>query len=206
MYEFFLKAVELVHTFGYFGVFFMTFIESTFIPIPSEVTLIPAGYLVQSEQMNFIYVLLVSTLGTVAGSLVNYYIAFYYGRSLLIKYGNYFFINEKKLQAIEFFFQRHGAISTFSGRLLPGLKHFISFPAGLGKMNLPQFCLYTAAGGAIWSALLIGLGYYIGQNEQLINKHLATINIILVISIICLAAFYYWRLRQQRRADGDNSN
>jgi len=177
----------------------MTLIESTFIPIPAEITLIPAGYLVQSGQMNFLLVLLVSTAGTVAGSLINYYIAYFYGRKLLLKYGNYFFIDEKKLQTIEFFFQRHGAISTFSGRLLPGLKHFISFPAGLAKMDLFKFCLYTAMGGGIWSGLLIALGYYIGRNEDLIHQNLLLINVVVVGSVLCLALVYYLRNRGGRK-------
>jgi membrane protein DedA with SNARE-associated domain len=199
MYEIFLKVVDLVHALGYIGIFIMTLIESTFIPIPAEITLIPAGYLVQSGQMNFLLVLLVSTAGTVAGSLINYYIAYFYGRKLLLKYGNYFFIDEKKLQTIEFFFQRHGAISTFSGRLLPGLKHFISFPAGLAKMDLLKFCIYTAAGGAIWSGLLIALGYYIGRNEDLIHQNLLLINMVVIGSVLCLALIYYMRNRGGRK-------
>ena len=139
MYEFFLEIVWLVESLGYFGLFFMTFIESTFIPIPAEITLIPAGYLVQKGEMNGILVWICATLGTLGGSLTNYYIAYFFGRKLFISKGKYFFMDKTKLEAIERFFLNHGAISTFTGRLLPGVKHFISFPAGLAKMDKKIF-------------------------------------------------------------------
>lgn len=199
LYELFLDVADLVQEFGYLGIFIMTFIESTFIPIPAEVTLIPAGYLVQKGQMNGIIVWLVSVLGTVLGSLFNYTIAYYFGRQLFIKYGKYFFMGEDKLVKIEKFFDKHGAISTFTGRLLPGLKHFISFPAGLAKMNIRIFCIYTTAGGAIWCGILILLGLFIGENELLITKYLKQINYIIFVIVICLGAFYIWqkKLRDQ---------
>lgn len=193
MYELFLQIVELVESFGYFGIFIMTFIESTFVPIPAEVTLIPAGYLVHSGEMNGYAVWAISVLGTLGGSLTNYYIAYHFGRKFLLRYGRYFFMNEEKLQAMEYFMEKHGAISMFSGRLLPGIKHFISFPAGLGKMNLFIFGTFTVLGGAIWCAILIWLGYAIGENEHLIAKYLKQINFILFVSIVCIVAFYIWK-------------
>jgi membrane protein DedA with SNARE-associated domain len=193
MYEFFLQVVWFVESLGYFGLFFMTFIESTFIPIPAEITLIPAGYLVQKGEMNGLLVWIASTLGTIGGSIVNYYIAYFFGRKLFINKGKYFFMNEKKLQTIERFFKNHGAVSTFTGRLLPGVKHFISFPAGLAKMDKRIFISYTAAGGAIWCAVLITLGYYIGENEHLIKKYLKQVNFALVVLVSAAIAFYIWR-------------
>jgi len=193
MYELFLQIVQLVNTFGYFGIFVMTFIESTFIPIPAEFTMIPAGYLVQQGHLNGYLVWIVSVLGTLGGSLTNYFIAYHFGRRFLISYGRYFFINEDKLRAMEYFMQKHGAISTFSGRLLPGVKHFISFPAGLAKMNLKIFAFYTVVGGAMWCAVLIYLGYAIGENEELITQYLKQINFAIVVLIVCLISFYIWK-------------
>src|SRR3954470_17961838 len=112
MYEIFLKVVWFVESLGYFGLFIMTFIESTFVPIPAEITLIPAGYLVYKGEMNAILVWLFSTLGTIGGSLANYYIAYFFGRKLFINKGKYFFMNAAKLEAIEKFFHNYGAIST----------------------------------------------------------------------------------------------
>lgn len=205
MYELFLKVVEFVESFGYLGIFIMTFVESTFVPIPAEITLIPAGYLVQKEELNFILVLITSVCGTVGGSLFNYYIASLFGRSILLKYGQWFFINEKKLNQMDNFFNEHGAISIFTGRLLPGVKHFISFPAGLAKMNLKTFCIYTAMGGAIWCFILITLGYLIGENEGLITKHLKKINFVIIVSVSFLIAFYIWR-KGNNNGNGNGNN
>lgn len=193
LYQLFLDIADLVHEFGYFGIFIMTFVESTFIPIPAEVTLIPAGYLVHKGLMNGILVWIVSILGTMTGSLFNYSIAYYFGRQLFIKYGKYFFMGEDKLKKIEKFFKSHGAISTFTGRLLPGLKHFISFPAGLAKMDIKVFSIFTAAGGSIWCGILIALGFVIGENEHLITKYLKQINYIIFVCVACFCAFYIWK-------------
>jgi len=141
MYEIFLEIVWFVENLGYLGILIMTFVESTFIPIPAEITLIPSGYLVHKGEMDGLLVLLVSSIGTLAGSLANYYIAYFFGRKLFTNKGKYFFINRSKLEKIEKFFASHGAISVFTGRFLPGVKHFISFPAGLAKMDLKPFCL-----------------------------------------------------------------
>jgi membrane protein DedA with SNARE-associated domain len=193
VYELFLEVVHFVETLGYVGIFIMTFIESTFVPIPAEITLIPAGYLVQKGEMNFWIVLLVSVLGTIGGSLFNYYIAYFFGRRLFVSYGKYFFLKKNQLAKIEKFFENHGAISTFTGRLLPGIKHFISFPAGLAKMNIKLFVIYTAAGGFLWCLILILLGYGIGENEHLITKYLKQINLAVIILISGLIAYYIWR-------------
>ena len=193
MYELFIKLVEVIEYLGYLGIFIMTVVESTFIPIPAEITLIPAGYLVAEGELNGPLVLLIATLGTVCGSLLNYYIAFYYGRSLLINYGKFFFLSPNKLIKIEGFFQKYGALSTFFGRMLPGIKHFISFPAGLGKMDFKQFCFYTAVGGFLWSLILVVLGYYIGENTDLIKLYIKQINYVLFVIVVCIIAGYIWR-------------
>lgn len=200
MYEIFLKVVEFVDSFGYWGIFLMTLIESTFIPIPSEITLIPAGYLIQQGKMNAVAVWIVSVFGTLCGSLLNYYIAFKFGRKLLLQYGKYMFIKEDKLEKMEKFFKKHGAISMFTGRLLPGVKHFISFPAGLGKMNLKKFCFFTMAGAALWCAIILYLGHIIGENEALVKVYLKKANFILMGLVGILFAVYIWKLRSKRKA------
>ncbi len=199
MYEFFLDVVWFVESLGYFGIFIMTFIENTFIPIPAEITLIPAGYLVQRGEMHGVAVLLVSSLGTLAGSTANYYIAYFFGRKLFTNKGKYFFVNQSKLEKIEKFFASHGAISVFTGRFLPGIKHFISFPAGLAKMDIKTFCLYTFAGGVIWCAVLISLGYMIGENELLIKKYLKQVNFVFLILVSAMVvAYYIWKKRTKK--------
>lgn len=163
--------IDLVHKFGYPGIFVATFLESTFLPIPSEVTMIPAGYLVYQGEMNVWMVLLCSITGTIGGAIANYYIALRLGRPVLLKYKKYFFLNESKILKIEGFFAKHGEISTLSGRLVPGLRHLISIPAGIARMDIKKFCIFTGIGGGIWMATLTAVGYYIGGKEELVREY-----------------------------------
>jgi membrane protein DedA with SNARE-associated domain len=189
MHDFILWLVDFVKHLGYFGIFVMTLIESTFVPIPAEVTMLPAGYLVQQGVFNFWLVLLSSVFGTVVGSYINYWLAKHHGRKLFNKYGKYLMMTPAKMEKLESFYEQHGSLSTFIGRLLPGLRHYISFPAGLAKMHLGKFFLYTGLGGAIWMAILLFIGYKIGDNEELARQVLPQVNVLLLVSIgigICL--------------------
>ncbi len=184
--------VQTVGDLGYMGIFFMMFLESTFFPFPSEVVMIPAGYLVHKGEMNMAIVLLCGITGSLAGALFNYFLAIYVGRSILIKYGKYFFIKEKTILKAEKFFAKHGHISTFSGRLIPAVRQLISFPAGLAKMNLMSFSIYTTLGATIWVVILTLLGYYIGDNEALVKEYLSTI-IYVLLGLITLGAIIYYK-------------
>ena len=198
MHDFFMKIVELVEYFGYFGIFVMTFVESTFIPIPSEITLVPAGYLIHQGTMNFAIVLVISVFGTVTGSLANYWIAYYFGESLLVNYGKYFFLKKGTLESMKAFFNKHGEISMFSGRLLPGTKHFISFPAGLSKMRLTPFIIYTSLGAIVWVSILLAIGYYVGKNDALVKHYIKNSTYILV-AVVAVVALCYWKYNKYKK-------
>lgn len=184
--------VKTVGDLGYIGIFVMMFLESTFFPFPSEVVMIPAGYLVYKGEMNMAMVLLSGIVGSLAGALFNYYLAIYVGRSILIKYGKYFFIKESTIQKAEDFFSKHGHISTFSGRLIPAVRQLISFPAGLARMNIVSFSVYTTLGATIWVVILTLLGYYIGDNEALVKEYLSTI-IYILLGLIAVGGFIYYK-------------
>lgn len=184
--------VQTVGALGYWGIFFMMFLESTFFPFPSEVVMIPAGYLVHKGEMNMLMVLFCGIAGSLAGALFNYFLAIYVGRSILIRYGKYFFIKETTIIKAENFFAKHGHISTFSGRLIPAVRQLISFPAGLAKMNLVSFSIYTTLGASIWVVILTLLGYYIGDNEALVKEHLSTI-IYALLALVAVGAFIYYK-------------
>lgn len=190
--------VDFVHHFGYIGIFIMTFVESTFVPIPSEVTMIPAGYLVSQGEMNFWVVLAASIVGTVGGAWFNYWIARRYGRTLFLKYGKYFLLTEAKLTKMEEFFETHGAVSTFTGRLIPGVRHYISFPAGLAKMKHSVFCFYTALGGGLWMLTLLAVGYFIGENEDMMKKYMPIIKICLLSFVALMVVGYIWKHKQNK--------
>lgn len=181
--------VEIVEVMGYPGVFVMSALESTFLPIPSEVTLIPAGYLIYQGVWNGPLVFALATLGTLAGSLLNYAFAFYGGRYVLVRYGKYFMMTDEKLLKMEGFFVRHGAVSIFLGRLVMGVRHFISFPAGLARMKLKKFCFYTTVGGAIWALILLAMGYAIGDNKELVMHFLPYLKGGLITVVTTIAAF-----------------
>ena len=195
--------VDFVHSFGYIGIFIMSFLESTFVPIPSEVTMVPAGVLVQQGHMNFFMVVILATLGALAGSLFNYYLAYYLGRKFFYTYGKYFFLTHEKLNKIDVFFSNHGDISTFSGRLIPGVRHFIAFPAGLGHMDIKKFCIYTTLGSAIWMTILTALGYLIGDNKDLVHQYIPYISGALLVAVVILVAFYISHHR--KKAGSKNS-
>ncbi len=177
--------VATVGSLGYAGIFVMMFLESSFFPFPSEVVMIPAGYLAQKGEMNIFVAILMGIFGSVAGAVFNYYLALKFGRAGLLK-----IVKEEKLKKLEDFFEKHGHISTFSGRLIPGVRQYISLPAGLAKMNLMLFILFTALGAGIWVIILTLLGYFIGQNEVLIKNDLHHITLILVLIVAFIIYIY----------------
>mgnify|MGYP006056272213 FL=1 len=164
--------VSTISKLGYFGIFIGMMIESSFIPFPSEIIMIPAGYLVQKGEMNMGLVILFGILGSIAGALINYYISKKIGKALILKYGKYFFISGKTIEKSEQFFLKHGEISTFTGRLIPGIRQLISIPAGMFGMNLKYFVLLTALGSGIWLTILAYLGFIIGENEELLIQYM----------------------------------
>jgi membrane protein DedA with SNARE-associated domain len=190
MHEIVNAVVEFVSQFGYGGIFIMMFLESTFFPFPSEVAMIPAGYLASKGEMNLMVAILVGTFGSLTGALFNYYLAKRYGRKGVLKFGKYFFFTEEKLQKMEKFFVDHGSFSTFISRLIPGVRQLVSLPAGLSKMPLDKFALHTTLGAGIWVTVLVLLGYFIGENEALIKEYLHQI-VLGTLGIIAIATTIY---------------
>jgi len=186
--------VLLIKELGYFGIIVGMAIESSFFPFPSEVILIPAGVLVSSGEMNFLAVLVAAILGSLIGALINYYLAFFLGRPLVHiiveKYGKYFLIKKDGIKRSEKFFDKHGEITTFTGRLIPVIRQLISLPAGYGKMNLGKFMLYTSLGAGIWSAILIYLGIVFGSNYELIKSNLILITGVVMIFVLIIVLIY----------------
>jgi len=191
--------VDLIFDWGYLGIFLLMAIESSFIPFPSEIVMVPAGYLASQGQMSLAMILASGLGGSMVGAFINYYLAFFVGRRFLELYGKYFFISNAALDKMDDYFSKHGHISTFIGRLIPGIRQLISIPAGLAKMSIVQFSVFTALGAGIWSLVLTLLGYFIGENQALIEIYLKQITIIVLISLAILA-FVYFAYQKRKKA------
>ncbi len=190
--------VKLVGDMGYLGIFVMMFLESSFFPFPSEVAMVPAGYLASKGEMNILAAWIAGASGSLAGALFNYAVGHKLGRPFLQKYGKYLFLKEESLQKVEDFFAKYGHPSTFWGRLVPGVRQYISLPAGIGRMHIPSFALYTFLGAGIWCAVLLGLGYFLGENEERIKEYLHII--LAVVMALVVVVFLYYRRKAQRNA------
>jgi membrane protein DedA with SNARE-associated domain len=195
--------VSYIGDMGYLGIFLLMFLESTFFPFPSEIIMIPAGYLAYKGEMNLYIIILVGILGSVAGALLNYYLAMIFGRKFILKYGKYFFIKEETLDKLESFFAKHGEISTFTGRLIPGIRQLISLPAGLARMHIAKFSFYTAIGAGIWVIVLVAVGYLVGSNEALISEYLKSATLIALVSVVLITVFYVVRNKRRKEILND---
>ncbi len=202
MFESFVTwLVATIGQFGYPGITILMFLESSFFPFPSEVVVPPAGYLASQGSMSLWVVVACGTLGSLLGGIFNYWLALTVGRAFLFKYGHYFLISEKTLNRSEAFFIRHGHISTFIGRLVPGVRQYISLPAGLSRMHLGLFCLFTSLGAGIWVVILALLGYFFGRNQELLMDKLHQIMFIILPACLLLIAAYIWWHWRKARAD-----
>lgn len=195
----------------YTMVFVLMVIESSFIPFPSEVIVPPAAYLAcTSHEVNIWLVLLLATAGALGGALINYFLSVWIGRPIVYKFansriGHACLINEEKVNKAERYFDSHGAVSTFVGRLIPAVRQLISIPAGLARMNILKFMLYTSLGALTWNSILAALGYWLGKvvsREDLYdaveqyNSYLTYAG--LAIGAMCVAIILYNALKPRK--------
>ena len=199
MHTFLNWLVDAIGSMGYPGIMVLMFVESTFIPLPSELVVPPAGYLISQGQMSWTGVIVSGTVGSLLGALFNYAIALYVGRPFILKYGKYFGITQKHFLKGESFFLKHGNISTFIGRLILGVRHYISFPAGLCRMNLWKFCFYTVFGAGLWVGVLAYIGYFVGNNKEKIMDVSRQWSLYIIIGCALLILIYiFWHKRKQK--------
>jgi membrane protein DedA with SNARE-associated domain len=205
MEEIILWLVKVIGDMGYLGLFLLMAMESSLFPVPSELVVPPAGYLASQGRMNLWVVIFLSTLGSLAGALFNYALAFYLGRPWLLKYGKYFLIPPEKFAKVERFFLKHGEISTFTGRLVIVVRHLISLPAGLSRMNLVRFSIFTVVGSFIWCAILAYIGFVVGNNMDLVKLYYKQAVIILVILMaVVLTLYILWQKRKTIDTEPNN--
>ncbi len=193
--------VETIGYMGYTGIVVLMTVESSFFPFPSEVVIPPAGFLAATGRMDLTLVILAGITGSLLGAFFNYWVALKLGRPFFERYGKYFFVSPEALERADVYFARHGHISTFVGRLIPGIRQLISLPAGVARMPLGIFTLFTALGAGIWVVVLALLGYLLGDNKALIHQHLHTITYATLGFCLLLGAGYWgWQRRKALKA------
>jgi membrane protein DedA with SNARE-associated domain len=176
---------------GYWGIFVLMTIESSLIPFPSEIVMLPAGVLAHQGKMNVFAAIFAGTAGSLAGALINYTLAIAVGRTFLERYGRYFFVPLEQLQRAEKVWEKHGELATFVCRLLPAIRQLISIPAGLARMNLFRFCLWTSVGAGLWVSILTFTGYWLGDKAlQLWDQYKTTITIGLLALAVVLGLVF----------------
>ena len=194
----------IMEKFGYLGIIFAMFAENVFPPIPSELIMPAAGFAVARGDLNLILVILAGTLGSVIGALPLYYLGRLLNEDRLMvfteKYGKYVFVKPSDIRASSVWFDKHGSKAVFFGRMVPGIRSFISIPAGMSKMPILPFLAFTALGSSIWTSLLTIAGYYFGENYEVIETMLAPYSkgFLLLAVVIILAWFIKRRLMVRR--------
>jgi len=189
---------------NYLTITLLMAIESSFIPLPSEVVNPPAIWqALKTGELNVYLVVVFATIGAVFGALFNYLMARWLGRVIVYsfaesKVGKLFLLNQAKVEHAEAYFNRHGRSSTFIGRLIPGIRHLISIPAGLARMNIKKFVLYTALGSGIWHIILATLSYYLYSQQDLLMKYMHELSYILLGLGVLFVSYLVWKYKKKK--------
>ena len=196
--------LERFRDMGYPGIVILMAMESSVLPVPSELVMPPAGYLAAKGEMNIVIAIACGVVGSVLGALANYGVALWLGRAVIRRAGRSLLISEKALDRAERFFDRHGEISTLLGRMLPVVRHLISIPAGIARMSLPRFVLFTGLGAFLWCTILATIGYVLGQHEDVLSNvevqhYVSRALVYLIPALIVTVIVYAW---WQRRRGG----
>ncbi len=196
------RLAAVVLAIGYPGIIFLMAIESSFVPFPSELVMPPAGYHISQGHMSWPLVLGSGIAGSLIGAYINYFLAAYLGRPFFLKYGRYFLIKPEHIERCDRYFARHGEITTFVGRMIPMVRQLISLPAGVARMNLLRFTIYTALGAGIWITVLTYIGYAVGQNIELLKRYMsdATLYALASVAVVVIVYVLLYRRRMRRAA------
>jgi membrane protein DedA with SNARE-associated domain len=190
-----------IYSGGYFGVAILMTLESMVAPVPSEAVMPFAGFLIYEHKFTFLGVIFFSTVGSIVGSLISYYAGAWGGRPFVKRYGRYLLLDLHHLDLTERFFARYGDKTIFISRFIPVVRHLISIPAGVGRMKLGKFCIYTIIGAAIWNSFLAILGYYLRNNWTVVRKYSEVVDIVVVgLMLIAIIFLVYQYLKRSKRA------
>lgn len=190
--------IKIISGSGYLGIMVLMGLESACIPIPSEIIMPFSGYLVTTGRFSLFWVIIFGTIGNLFGSIISYWVGVRGGRPFIEKCGKYILIRKEELDKSQRFFEKYGALSVFFSRLLPIVRTFISFPAGIAKMRFGKFCLYTLVGSLFWSALLSYVGVFLGENWEAIASYFRKFDWLILILLIVLIIFWLYKKNKKR--------
>jgi membrane protein DedA with SNARE-associated domain len=204
MFNFINSLLEKFGHLGYQGIVFLMALESSIVPVPSELVIPPAGILASRGELNLSFVIIAGVAGSLIGATICYWLSWLLGRAVIMiladhQIARFLRITPEKVEKAEKFFLKYGSISIFIGRLLPVVRHLISIPAGFSKMNFGKFFLYTFLGSAIWVSVLAVGGYYLGTQTELIAENFKIIvEVLIVVAIIALIAYWLYRIKKNK--------
>lgn len=190
---------DIILFLGYPGILILMAMESMIFPIPSELVMPFAGFLIAEGSFSFWLVILFSSLGSIIGSLISYYIGKYGGNKFILKFGRYFLLDQTDLKKTEDWFSKSGEKTIFISRFIPIVRHLISIPAGMGKMNLKRFCIYTIIGATLWNSFLAYLGYILGKNWELVRRYSEYVSVSVAIILLVLGVYFVYRHVKHKR-------
>ncbi len=202
----------IIEHLNYTWVWFLMLLESTVIPVPSELVVTPAAYFAHAgKELNIWLVIIFATIGADCGATINYLAGYYLGRPIIYRFansrwGHLCLLNQQKVEQSERYFDRHGMVATISGRLLPGIRHLISIPAGLARMNFWKFLIYTTIGAGIWNCILAGMGWYLStiikpnELESKIIEYSGHIKTALLLLLAAVVAYFFvkWLIKRSK--------
>ncbi len=190
--------VSIISTTGYLGVFILMVLESMVAPIPSELVMPFAGFLVADGKLNLWLVIIVSSLASITGSLISYAVAYFGEKELIHRFGKFVFLDKEELEWTEQWFRKRGSITILVSRFIPVVRHLISIPAGLARMNLKRFILFTAVGATAWNTFLLWVGIQLRERWDLVHKYSRPLDVLIIALIIAAVAYYGYKHLKHR--------
>ncbi len=198
---------HIIETLGYWGAGFLMGLESMVAPVPSELVMPFVGFLVADGKFSWTLSIIATSIGSILGSLASYAMGYWGGRPIVLKVGKYLLLNEHDLEWTEKWFARHGSWTIFVSRFIPVVRHLISIPAGLGKMRLLPFCVYTVIGATMWNVFLMVCGYKLKQNWEQVEHYSKQLDVVMVIVIVIAGVWFVkTHLARYRKQNGAGQN
>jgi membrane protein DedA with SNARE-associated domain len=199
-------ATDVIEKLGYWGLAFLVALENVFPPIPSEVILPMAGFLTGAGRMNYFIALFAATAGSVAGALILYGVGYWFGemrvRLLVVRWGKWLGFKESDIDKADDWFDRHGGLAVMLCRVVPIVRSLISIPAGLRKMPMATFILYTALGSMVWNAVLIGAGWLLGDNWEEVEQYVGVLQYLVILAVLVAGIWWVWNRIVKPRTGG----